>query len=199
MALMSEAARRGLHIFIAALAVIVGGVVYQQFWLGAGDNATPAVGGPFALIDQNGVARRDSDFRGKLMLVYFGYTYCPDACPTTLAAISQTLDLLGNRAAKVQPLFISVDPARDTPEQLKSYAANFHPSLLALTGTPDALKQAEQEYHVYVAKVPQSGEDDYLIDHSSIVYLMGRDGRFLDQFPTGMPPKVMAATIERYL
>ncbi len=199
MPVMSEAARRGLYIFLAALAVIVGGVVYEQFWLGGGDNAAPAVGGPFALIDHNGVARRDSDFRGKLMLVYFGYTYCPDACPTTLQAITQTLDLLGDKAAKVQPLFISVDPARDTPEQLKSYVANFHPSLLGLTGTQDALKQAEQEYHVYVAKVPQSGDNDYLIDHTSIVYLMGRDGRYLGQFPTGIPPKVMAATIERYL
>jgi protein SCO1/2 len=199
MAVMSEAARRGLYIFLAALAIIVGGVVYEQFWLGGSETAAPSVGGPFALIDQNGVARRDSDFRGKLMLVYFGYTYCPDACPTTLQAITETLDLLGPDAAKVQPIFISVDPARDTPEQLKSYAANFHPSLLALTGTPDALKQAEQEYHIYVAKVPQSGDNDYLIDHSSIVYLMGRDGRFLGQFPTGLPPKVMAATIGRYL
>lgn len=199
MPVMSEAARRGLYIFLAALAVIVGGVAYEQFWLGGGDGAGPSVGGPFALIDQNGVARRDSDFRGKLMLVYFGYTYCPDACPTTLQAITETLDLLGDKAAKVQPLFISVDPARDTPEQLKAYAANFHPSLLALTGKPDALKQAEQEYHIYVAKVPQSGDNDYLIDHSSIVYLMGRDGRYLGEFPTGLPPKVMAATIERYL
>jgi cytochrome oxidase Cu insertion factor (SCO1/SenC/PrrC family) len=195
---MSEAARRGLYIFLAALAVIVGGVAYEQLWLG-GDNAAPAVGGPFVLIDQNGVERRDSDFRGKLVLVYFGYTFCPDACPTTLQEISEALDLLGDKAAKVQPLFISIDPARDTQEQLKSYAANFHPSLLLLTGSPEALKKAEQEYHVYVAKVPQAGADDYLIDHTSIVYLMGRDGRFLGQFPTGLPPKVIAATIERYL
>ena len=194
---MSEAARRGLYIFLAALAVIVGGVVYEQVWLG-GDNVAPAVGGPFTLTDQNGIKRSDKDFRGKLMLVYFGYTYCPDACPTTLQAVSETLDLLGDKASGVQPIFISVDPARDTQEQLKAYAANFHSSLLMMTGTPDELKKVESEYHVYVSKVPQSGTDDYLIDHSSIVYFMGRDGRYLGQFPTGLPPKVMAATIQRY-
>lgn len=196
---MSEAVRRGLYIFVAALAVIVGGVIYEQFWLGGVENGTSAIGGPFSLVDQNGATRRDSDFRGKVMLVYFGYTYCPDACPTTLQAISQTLDLLGNAAGKVQPIFISVDPARDTPAQLKSYAANFHPSILYLTGAADALKQAESEYRVYVAKVPQAGSDDYLIDHSSIIYVMGTDGRYLGEMPTGLPPKAMAATIQRYL
>src|SRR5579862_1364271 len=194
---MSDAARRGLYIFLAALAVILGGVIYEQFWLG--DNGAPAVGGPFTLVDQNGAPRRDSDFRGKVMLVYFGYTYCPDACPAALQAISETLDLLGDDGKKIQPLFISVDPARDTPAQLKSYAANFHPSLIALTGAPDQLKQVEQEYHVYVAKVPQSGDDDYLIDHTSIIYVIGPDGRYRGQVPTGLPPKVMAATIQRFL
>jgi cytochrome oxidase Cu insertion factor (SCO1/SenC/PrrC family) len=196
---MSEAVRRGLYIFIAALAVIVGGVVYEQFWLGGAENASPAVGGSFTLIDQNGATRRDSDFRGKVMLVYFGYTYCPDACPTTLQAISQTLDMIGNQASKVQPIFISVDPARDTPDQLKSYAANFHPGILYLTGAPETLKQVESEYHIYVAKVPQAGSDDYLIDHSSIIYVMGTNGRYLAAMPAGLPPKVMAATLQRYL
>jgi len=195
---MSEAARRGLYIFLAALAVIIGGVAYQHFWLSE-DDLAPAVGGPFTLIDQNGATRRDSDFRGKAMLVYFGYTYCPDACPATLQAMSETLDMLGDKAKEMQPIFISVDPARDTPEQLKSYAANFYPTLIALTGAPDELKKVEQEYHVYVAKVPQSGSDDYLIDHSSIIYVMGRDGRYRGQIPTGLPPKVMAATLQRLL
>ncbi|HXS38733.1 MAG TPA: SCO family protein [Stellaceae bacterium] len=196
---MSDAARRGLFIFLAALLIIIGGVVYEQYRLGGAENATPAVGGPFALVDQNGVARRDTDFRGKVMLIYFGYTYCPDACPTTLQAITNTLDLLGKDAAKVQPLFISVDPARDTQEQLRAYAANFHSGILYLTGAPEELKKVEREFHVYVAKVPQSGSDDYLIDHSSIIYVMGSDGRYLGQMPTGLPPKVMAATVERYL
>jgi len=194
---MSKAARRGLYIFLAALVVIVGGLVYEQFWLG--DNAGPAVGGPFALVDQNGVPRRDTDFRGKLMLVYFGYTFCPDACPTTLAALTRTLDLLGDRASGVQTIFISVDPARDTQKQLRAYAANFHPGILYLTGAPAELKKAEREYHVYVSKVPQAGSDDYLVDHSSLIYVMGRDGSYVGQISPGLPPKVMAATIERYL
>jgi cytochrome oxidase Cu insertion factor (SCO1/SenC/PrrC family) len=196
---MSEAVRRGLYIFVAALAVILGGVLYEQFWLGGAENASPAVGGPFTLTDQNGATRSDKDFRGKVMLIYFGYTYCPDACPTTLQAISQTLDMIGNEASKVQPIFISVDPARDTPEQLKAYAANFHPGILYLTGAPDTLKQVESEYRIYVAKVPQSGSDDYLIDHSSIIYVMGGNGRYLASIPAGLPPKVMAATLQRYL
>jgi len=194
---MSEAVRRGLYVFIAAFAVIIGGVLYEQFWLG--DNAGPAVGGPFTLIDQNGALRSDKDFRGKVMLIYFGYTYCPDACPTTLQALSQTLDIIGDDAKKVQPIFISVDPARDTPEQLKAYAANFHPGILYLTGAPDTLKQLEKEYRIYVAKVPQAGSDDYLIDHSSIIYLMGTNGRYLGEMPAGLPPKAMAATLKRYL
>jgi cytochrome oxidase Cu insertion factor (SCO1/SenC/PrrC family) len=195
---MSNAARRGLLLFIVALAIIIGGVAYEQLWLGGTENAA-AVGGPFSLVDQNGAARHDTDFHGKVMLVYFGYTYCPDACPTTLQALSQTLDLMGNDAGKVQPVFISVDPARDTPDQLKAYAANFHPGILYLTGKDDELKKAESEYQIYVAKVPQQGSDDYLIDHSSIIYIMGRDGRYLGQMPTGLPPKVMAATIEHAL
>jgi len=196
---MSEAVRRGLYVFIAAFAVIIGGVVYEQFWLGGTENVGPAVGGPFSLVDQNGTPRSDKDFRGKVMLVYFGYTYCPDACPTTLQAISGMLDLIGNEASKVQPIFISVDPARDTPGQLKAYAANFHPGILYLTGTQDALQKAESEYHIYVAKVPQAGSDDYLIDHSSIIYVMGTDGRYLAEMPAGLPPKVMAATLQPYL
>ena len=196
---MSEAVRRGLYIFIAALAVILGGVLYEQFWLGGAENAGPAVGGPFTLTDQNGATRSDKDFRGKVMLIYFGYTYCPDACPTTLQAISQTMDAIGNQASKVQPIFISVDPTRDTPDQLKSYAANFHPGILYLTGAPETLKQVESEYHIYVAKVPQAGSDDYLIDHSSIIYVMGTNGRYLAAMPAGLPPKVMAATLQRYL
>jgi protein SCO1/2 len=196
---MSEAVRRGLYIFIAALAVILGGVLYEQFWLGGAENASPAVGGPFTLTDQNGATRSDKDFRGKIMLIYFGYTYCPDACPTTLQAISQTLDMIGDKASQVQPIFISVDPARDTPDQLKSYAANFHPGILYLTGAPDTLKQVEGEYRIYVAKVPQSGSDDYLIDHSSVIYVMGANGRYLASMPAGLPPKVMAATLQRYL
>ncbi len=194
---MSQAARRGLYIFLAALAIIAGGVVYEQFW--GGNGAEQTVGGPFALIDQNGAPKSDTDFRGKVMLIYFGYTYCPDACPTTLQAITDTLNLLGDKAKEVTPIFISVDPARDTPPQLKAYAANFTPQLVALTGPPDELKKVEGEFHVYVAKVPQAGTDDYLIDHSSIIYLMDRKGTYIGLLPTGLTPKVMAESIQHVL
>lgn len=196
---MPAAARRGLLIFLAALAVIIGAVAYEQFWLGGEENAGPALGGPFTLVDQNGATRHDSDFRGKLMLVYFGYSNCPDACPTTLQAIGQTLDLLGKDAARVQPIFITIDPARDTPAQLKIYAGNFHPGILYLTGTPAALKTAESEYHVYVQRVPQTAAEDELFDHSSVIYMLGANGRYLGQMPTGLPPKAMAATVQGYL
>jgi cytochrome oxidase Cu insertion factor (SCO1/SenC/PrrC family) len=197
---MSPAARRGLIVFVAALIIILGGFAVEQ-WRLSDDNAPGgiAVGGPFSLIDQNGTPRRDSDFRGKLMLVYFGYTYCPDACPTTLLEITQAMDILGASGDGVQPIFISVDPQRDTVAQLKLYASNFTPRLLALTGAPNELLAVEQAYHVYVAKVPQSGNDDYLIDHTSIMYLMGRDGKYLAQFPTGLPPKTLAAGIQRFM
>lgn len=196
---MSPSARRGLYIFLAALVLIVGGVVYEQFWLGGGDNAGPALGGSFSLVDQNGTPRRDSDFRGKLMLVYFGYTFCPDVCPTTLQTITDAMTLLGDKADQVQPIFVSVDPRRDTPKQLNAYAANFTPRLTALTGAPEELRKVERAYRIYVGKVPESGGDDYLLDHSAAVYLMGRDGRYLTQFPSGLSAKAMAASVERYL
>jgi protein SCO1/2 len=195
---MTNAIRRGLYVFVAAAAIIVGGVVYQEFWLGD-NSAGPPIGGPFVLVDQNGVTRRDTDFKGKIVLVYFGYTYCPDTCPTTLAAISNALDILGDKAKNVQPLFISVDPARDSPEQLKAYSGNFSPAMIYLTGTDAQLAPVEHEYQVYVAKVPQQGSDDYLIDHSALIYVMGRDGRYLAAIPAGMPPKSIAASIEQVM
>jgi len=171
---------RGLVVFLAVLAVLVAGLGYELGWFGRHAPAAPPVGGPFALIDQDGATRTDADFRGKLMLVYFGYTYCPDVCPATLLAMSQAVDALGPQADSVQPIFITVDPARDTPQQMKLYAANFSPRLVALTGAPDALAKAEQEYRVYAQKAaPAAGQDpnNYVMDHSSYIYLMGRDGK----------------------
>ena len=197
---------RGLAVFVLILAVLLGAVAYETGWFGGKPpettQASLPVGGPFTLTDQNGITRRDSDFRGKLMLVYFGYTYCPDACPAALLAMSQALDRLGDKAAEVQPIFITIDPARDTIAQMKLYAANFHPSLLALTGSPEALVQVEKEYRVYAEKVPQQSKDDYLEyleDHSSMIYLMGRDGKLLTLFSPGASADSMAATIKTKL
>jgi protein SCO1/2 len=158
-----------------------------------------AIGGAFTLTDQNGRTVTDQDFRGKLMLVYFGYTFCPDACPTALLQMGQALDTLGADGDAVQPVFITVDPERDTVEQLKTYAANFHPRLAALTGSPAQTAQAAKAYRVYYARAADSGTTDYLMDHTSIIYLMGRDGRYLTHFTHASTPEQIAAAIRKHL
>jgi cytochrome oxidase Cu insertion factor (SCO1/SenC/PrrC family) len=201
---MSSAARRGLIIFLAGLALILVAFTLDYWWIGSGESGLPslnvAIGGPFSLLDQNGALRRDSDFRGELMLVYFGYTYCPDACPTALQTMTTALDDLGDAAKAVQPIFVSVDPERDTVAQMKSYAQNFHPRLLALTGSPDQVAAAANAYRVFYEKVKaEDGGSDYLVDHSSFVYLMGRDGHYLAHFGPDVTAADMAAAIKKYL
>jgi cytochrome oxidase Cu insertion factor (SCO1/SenC/PrrC family) len=144
------------------------------------------VGGPFELIDHTGQARTERDFRGKLMLVYFGFTYCSDICPTDLQAIGLALDKLGAGADNLQPLFVTVDPERDTREHLAEYVKLFHPRLIGLTGAADAIRRAADAYKVYYAKVPL-GKDagDYTVDHTAFIYLMDRDGNYLGFFPPG--------------
>jgi cytochrome oxidase Cu insertion factor (SCO1/SenC/PrrC family) len=157
------------------------------------------IGGPFDLIDQAGKRRTDVDFRGKLLLVYFGFSYCPDVCPTDLMAIGLALDRLGAAGEAVQPLFITVDPGRDTPEQLAKYVPFFHPRLIGLTGSPDQIAKAASAYRVYFAKVEVSGASEYTVDHSSFIYLMDRDGRYLGYFPPGTSAERMAEVIRPYL
>ena len=169
----------------------------------AGAPAFPVLfGGPFTLIDHQGRARTENDFRGRFLLVAFGFTRCPDVCPTGLGAMADALDALGERARRVQPLFISVDPAHDTPESLASYVANFHPALVGLTGTEAQVRAASRAYRVHRRKVylPEStGPDDYTVDHSSITYLMGPDGAFVTLFPYGTDSAFMAAAIAKHL
>lgn len=148
-------------------------------WLN-GQAGGPVVGGPFTLVSGDGHTVTDRDFRGKYLLVYFGYTYCPDVCPTTLNAVAGALDKLGSTADRLQPLFITIDPRRDTPEVIKQYTAAFSPRLLGLTGTPAEIATVAKEYHVYYAEDRTGpGPNDYSMDHSSILYLMGPDGRFI--------------------
>ncbi len=138
------------------------------------------VGGPFTLTDQDGRTVSEKSFAGKYMLVFFGYTYCPDICPTELQVMSAALDQIGPVADRIQPIFISIDPARDTPEVLKSYVGNFGPRLIGLTGTPEQIAAVAKAYRVYYARAGNTASaTDYLMDHSSIIYLMGPDGRFL--------------------
>lgn len=158
-----------------------------------------AIGGPFQLTDHTGKAVTDADFRGRYTLIYFGYTYCPDVCPTELAAMSQALDGAGTAAERVQPLFISVDPQRDTVPHLADYVALFHPRLVGLTGTPDQIATVAKAYRVYYAKAPQEGggPDDYLMDHSSFIYLMDPQGRFITVYPAGTTADAIAADLKK--
>jgi len=154
------------------------------------------VGGPFVLTDHAGKPRTDRDFRGMLMLVYFGFTYCPDVCPTDLMAIGQALERLGPDADAVQPVFITLDPERDTAEHLAEYVPLFHPRLLGLTGSLDAIGTAADAYKVYFAKVANGkNADDYTVDHTAYIYLMDRDGKYLGFFPPGTSAERMVEII----
>ena len=157
------------------------------------------VGGPFELIDQTGRKRTDADFRGELLLIFFGYTTCPDICPTELMQIGLAIDKLGAVGADVQPLFISVDPERDTPEVLAQYVTNFHPRLIGLTGTPEQVRKVADSYKAYYAKYSPPDGAVYLIDHSGFTYLMGRSGEYLGFFPPGTSAERMAEIIRQHL
>jgi len=152
------------------------------------------VGGPFELIDHTGKRRTDAEFLGKLLLIYFGFTYCPDICPTDLQAIGLALDQLGGAADAVQPLFITLDPDRDTPQHLADYVPSFHPRLIGLSGDGTSIRKAARAYKVYYAKVPMKNSD-YTIDHSGFIYLMDRAGQYIGFFPPGTPPARMADVI----
>jgi len=154
------------------------------------------IGGPFTLTDHTGKLHTDADFRGKLMLVYFGFTFCPDICPTDLMAIGQAIDKLGPAGDEVQPLFISVDPERDTAAHLAEYVPFFHPRLIGLTGDAAHIREAARAYRVYYAKVVIGGAADYTIDHSGFIYLMDRDGKYVGFFPPGTPADRMVAVIK---
>ncbi|MBN8941594.1 MAG: SCO family protein [Rhizobiales bacterium] len=157
------------------------------------------VGGPFALVDQHGRPRTDADFRGSLMLVYFGYTYCPDICPADLLSMGQAIDLLGPAGDAVQPLFVTVDPERDTSAHLAEYVPLFHPRLIGLTGSPEAIGRAAAAYKVYFRKDGQGDRGSYSVDHSAFIYLMDRDGGYLGFVPPGTPPDRLAAAIRPHL
>jgi cytochrome oxidase Cu insertion factor (SCO1/SenC/PrrC family) len=152
-----------------------------------------SIGGPFALLDGNGHTVTDQDFRGRWMLVYFGYTHCPDACPTALQDMATALDDLGAKRQDVAPIFITVDPERDTPAVMKDYVANFGPGITGLSGSPDAAAQAARAYRVYFAKHPTA--DGYDMDHSSIIYLMDPQGRFIANFTHETSPEQIAARL----
>jgi cytochrome oxidase Cu insertion factor (SCO1/SenC/PrrC family) len=162
-----------------------------------------SIGGPFELVDQHGATRTDADFRGTYMLMYFGFTYCPDTCPITLLKIAHTLENLAAlapaKAERVVPVFISVDPERDTPEALRSYAENFHPRLVALTGAPRELERLGRAYGVFFAKVPTGEPGEYLMDHTGFVYLIGPDGQYVEHFESDASVGDLVDALQRHV
>jgi protein SCO1/2 len=156
-------------------------------------------GGPFDLVDHTGQRRTDADFRGKLVLIYFGFTHCPDACPTELLSISLALDKLGDAADRVQPLFITVDPERDTPVVLADFVSSFHPRLIGLTGEPAAIKAVARSYKTYFARSADGRADNYSVDHTGFIYVVGPDGRYRSFLPPQLAPEQIAEAIRLHL
>ena len=160
------------------------------------------IGGPFALTDPQGKTVTDQDFRGKHMLVFFGFTNCPDICPAELQIMAASLDDLGAKADKVAPVFITLDPARDTPEAVGAYVENFGPRFIGLSGSPQDIDKAAKAYRVAYSKfVPEGGDETsrYSVDHAAFVYFMGPDGKYITHFPYGIPAAKMAEILRRYL
>ena len=192
--------------FLAVVAVVLAGALWHFGDLAAQRNAesvatgeTVNIGGPFKLIDQDGATRTDQDYRGKYVLVYFGYTYCPDVCPTTLAVMKSALDIMGSRAANIVPLFISVDPKRDTPAKLKSYLSSFGPRFVGLTGDDKAIAAVAKEYRVYYQVRPPENGGDYTVDHSGVVYLMDESGKYVTNYALDNSPDMMARDLLKHL
>jgi len=157
-----------------------------------------AVGGPFSLIDENGATVTDKDLRGRYFLVFFGYTHCPDVCPTTLFEISEILRRIGPQSDRPAALFITVDPERDTPAAMKDYLSSFDPHIRGLTGSTADAEAVAKAYRVYVKKVPLA-DGDYTMDHTAIVYLMDRDGRFVAPVNMRRSADELAGELRKYL
>jgi protein SCO1/2 len=191
-------------IVFAALLVVAAGVLLalavRETPRGgaAGTALANAIGGPFRLIDQNGKAVSDADLKGKWQLVFFGYTHCPDACPTALNEIALALDQLGEKRGEVEIVFITVDPDRDTPEVMKSYVQSFDAPIIALTGSPDAVAQAAKAYRVFYAKHPRA-DGDYDMDHSAVIYVMNPEGRFTATFTPDSTADAIAQRLQKLI
>jgi len=154
----------------------------------------------FTLVDHNGQTVSEKDYRGKWLLVFFGFTHCPDICPTTLAEIAQIMNRLETDADKVQPLFITVDPERDTPEIMAEYVSIFHSSIIGLTGTKEQVKQAADNFRVYYSRVEEKdAPDDYFMDHSAFIYLIDPQGRFIEPFSYGEAVTDIVTGIRKYM
>jgi protein SCO1/2 len=196
---MSSAARPLVIATAFAASLVVG--LLLMFWAmgGVSKVAQPAaIGGPFQLTDQHGKTVTDRDLKGRPTLIFFGYTHCPDVCPTSLFEISEVLRAMGKDADRVNAYFISVDPERDTQAAMKDYLSSFDPHLEGLTGDPAEMAKVITSYRVYAKKVPTK-DGDYTMDHTALIYLMDRDGRFVSPFNLKRAPEEAATELERYL
>ncbi|APG87955.1 SCO2-like protein (plasmid) [Sinorhizobium americanum CCGM7] len=188
--------RAALYGFISAAVFIV---IAPVFIIAPVFGAAPVtVGGPFSLIAPDGTTVTDATFRGKWMLVFFGYTHCPDTCPTTLSQIALALDRLGPDAANVQPVFITVDPERDTPDVVGQYVGAIDRRIVGLSGSQRQIAAVSQEYGAYSERPPpEPGADDYVVDHSTYIYVMDPQGRFVRGLEAGTPGDTIADTLRR--
>lgn len=190
---------------ILTVAAVAGGLWFGQTRDGPDGAATagavptgPNIGGPFTLVDQNGVTVTERDLLGHTTIVFFGYTFCPDVCPIGLNRITEALEQLGARADKIVPYFFTIDPARDTPAALQEFAQHFHPRLRALTGTEEQVQQAVTAYKVYRKLDKRSPDDvEYVVDHTSLIYVLGPDGKYAAHFSHGTPVADMVARLRR--
>jgi len=199
---------RLLTVIVAGFLIgALGGAAALVLTTGASDpNVTTTgkalIGGAFTLVDQHGKAVTDRDFRGRFMLVFFGFTHCPDICPAELQVISETLDELGPKAEEVVPVFVTLAPERDTPDVMADYVKNFGSRFVGLSGSPEAIAEAAKAYRVAYSKFENKGADSnasYSIDHTALVYLMGRDGEYITHFNYGTPAAKMTEILRRYL
>jgi protein SCO1/2 len=184
--------------FLGGLVIFLGVILFATGHLNSGGVGPSAIGGPFNLVDQDGKAITDQDMKGRPFLVFFGYTHCPDICPTTLFELSEVLHAMGKDADRMHVLFITVDPDRDTPAVMKDYLSSFDPHLRGVTGDQKSIDVAEKEYRVYAKKVPIE-HGDYSMDHTALIYLMDKQGHFVAPFNLKRKPAEAAADLRRYL
>ena len=191
---------RPLVVIGAFAASLVVGLVLMLWLLGGLRHvaAPAAIGGPFQLTDQTGQTVTEKNMQGRPSLIFFGFTHCPDVCPTTLFEISEVLRVMGKDADRVNAYYISVDPERDTLAAMKDYLSSFDPRLKGLTGSPEQVAKVLSEYRVYARKVPLK-DGDYTLDHTALIYLMDRDGKFVAPFNLNRKPGEAAADLKRYL
>jgi protein SCO1 len=195
-----NARRTNIIFFSGAAGLLL--LTASYLWLlgGTTPRGGAVIGGPFTLTQGNGQVVTDRDFRGRYLLIYFGYTSCPDICPTTLSAIADAINILGTRAERLQPLFITVDPSHDTPAIVGAYVRSFNPRIIGLTGTPQEVRVVEQEYHVSSAVHDFGpGANNYSIDHTAVLFLMAPNGRFLVPFAATDTGAELAKKLAEYV